>query len=123
MYLVLPLQLTGSNAVKVILLGDSAVGKSKCVRNACMACILWHVGIHAFTARHQAPFITLFFRLVERFLLDNYKPHQLSTYALTLYRHDFECADKTVVPIGENAITAQPAFLSRLMVLTCILLA
>uniref|UniRef100_A0A7S0S4Z4 Rab-like protein 2A n=1 Tax=Chlamydomonas leiostraca TaxID=1034604 RepID=A0A7S0S4Z4_9CHLO len=58
--------LTGSNAVKVILLGDSAVGKSK---------------------------------LVERFLLDNYKPHQLSTYALTLYRHDFECADNTVVPI------------------------
>eukprot|EP00873_Tetraselmis_striata_P004610 jgi/Tetstr1/424874/TSEL_015369.t1 len=45
--------LTGSNAVKVILLGDSAVGKSK---------------------------------LVERFLLDGYRPHQLSTYALTLYR-------------------------------------
>eukprot|EP00798_Chlamydomonas_sp_ICE-L_P019429 gene19429-26087_t len=49
--------LTGSDAIKVILLGDSAVGKSK---------------------------------LVERFLLDNYKPHQLSTYALTLYRHIFE---------------------------------
>eukprot|EP00951_Prasinocladus_malaysianus_P047263 scaffold649647_cov56-Prasinocladus_malaysianus.AAC.1 len=44
--------LTGSNAVKVILLGDSAVGKSK---------------------------------LVERFLMDGYRPHQLSTYALTLY--------------------------------------
>ncbi|CAG0893650.1 unnamed protein product [Cyprideis torosa] len=44
----------GELAVKVICLGDSAVGKSK---------------------------------LVERFLLDGYKPQQLSTYALTLYRH------------------------------------
>mmetsp|Transcript_34946 Transcript_34946/g.77708 ORF Transcript_34946/g.77708 Transcript_34946/m.77708 type:complete len:242 (-) Transcript_34946:444-1169(-) len=58
--------LTGSNAVKVILLGDSAVGKSK---------------------------------LVERFLLDNYKPHQLSTYALTLYRHNHEDQDGKMVPI------------------------
>eukprot|EP00039_Didymoeca_costata_P023936 m.8753 g.8753 ORF g.8753 m.8753 type:complete len:210 (-) comp3951_c0_seq1:224-853(-) len=40
--------------VKVICLGDSAVGKSK---------------------------------LVERFLMDDYKPHQLSTFALTLFRH------------------------------------
>eukprot|EP00842_Homolaphlyctis_polyrhiza_P004675 jgi/Hompol1/5208/HPOL_004232-RA len=40
--------------IKIILLGDSAVGKSK---------------------------------LMERFLLDNYVPHQLSTYALTLYRY------------------------------------
>ncbi|KAI8608610.1 P-loop containing nucleoside triphosphate hydrolase protein [Chytriomyces sp. MP71] len=40
--------------VKVILLGDSAVGKSK---------------------------------LTERFLLNDFVPHQLSTYALTLYRH------------------------------------
>jgi len=39
--------------VKVILLGDSAVGKSK---------------------------------LVERFLMDDYNPRQLSTYALTLFR-------------------------------------
>ena len=39
---------------KIILLGDSAVGKSK---------------------------------LMERFLLDDYVPHQLSTYALTLYRY------------------------------------
>lgn len=40
-------------------------------------------------------------RLVERFLLDNYKPHQLSTYALTLYRYNYEdetSGDKT--PIG-----------------------
>eukprot|EP00730_Choanoeca_flexa_P001753 TRINITY_DN10770_c0_g1_i1.p1 TRINITY_DN10770_c0_g1~~TRINITY_DN10770_c0_g1_i1.p1 ORF type:complete len:225 (+),score=23.77 TRINITY_DN10770_c0_g1_i1:589-1263(+) len=42
------------NCVKVICLGDSAVGKSK---------------------------------LVERFLMDDYQPHQLSTYALTLFRH------------------------------------
>ncbi|KAH6567303.1 hypothetical protein BASA60_009110 [Batrachochytrium salamandrivorans] len=41
--------------IKIILLGDSAVGKSK---------------------------------LMERFLLDDYVPHQLSTYALTLYRHN-----------------------------------
>eukprot|EP01135_Chromosphaera_perkinsii_P000145 Nk52_evm41s32 gene=Nk52_evmTU41s32 len=40
--------------VKIICLGDSAVGKSK---------------------------------LVERFLMDNYQPQQLSTYALTLFRH------------------------------------
>mmetsp|Transcript_14175 Transcript_14175/g.38399 ORF Transcript_14175/g.38399 Transcript_14175/m.38399 type:complete len:240 (+) Transcript_14175:111-830(+) len=54
--------LTGSSAVKCILLGDSAVGKSK---------------------------------LVERFLLDNYKPHQLSTYALTLYDYKFKDTDGT----------------------------
>ncbi|KAJ3109833.1 Rab-like protein 2A [Phlyctochytrium planicorne] len=40
--------------VRIILLGDSAVGKSK---------------------------------LIERFLMNDYVPHQLSTYALTLYRH------------------------------------
>lgn len=39
--------------LKIILLGDSAVGKSK---------------------------------LVERFLMDEYSPRQLSTYALTLFR-------------------------------------
>ena len=40
--------------LKIILLGDSACGKSK---------------------------------LIERFLLDEYEPRQLSTYALTMYRH------------------------------------
>ena len=44
----------GENALKIILLGDSACGKSK---------------------------------LVERFLLNNYQSRQLSTYALTLFRH------------------------------------
>lgn len=43
--------------IKIILLGDSAVGKSK---------------------------------LVERFLVNNYQERQLSTYALTLYRHNLE---------------------------------
>jgi len=43
------------NAIKIILLGDSAVGKSK---------------------------------LVERFLMNDYQPRQLSTYALTLFRHN-----------------------------------
>uniref|UniRef100_A0A6A7G004 Rab-like protein 2A n=1 Tax=Hirondellea gigas TaxID=1518452 RepID=A0A6A7G004_9CRUS len=44
----------GELAIKVICLGDSAVGKSK---------------------------------LLERFLVDSYKHQQLSTFALTLYRH------------------------------------
>merc|ERR1712098_488072 len=43
--------------LKIILCGDSAVGKSK---------------------------------LVERFLLDDYCPRTLSTYALTLFRYNFE---------------------------------
>lgn len=46
-----------SKPIKLILLGDSAVGKSK---------------------------------LVERFLMQRYIPIQMSTYALTLYRYDFE---------------------------------
>jgi Rab-like protein 2 len=54
------------DVVKVILLGDSAVGKSK---------------------------------LVERFLMDGYQPQQLSTYALTLFRHN---AELPVGPNGEN---------------------
>lgn len=47
---------TQSGELKVILLGDSAVGKSK---------------------------------LVERFLLQEYKPQQMSTFALTLFRHTY----------------------------------
>eukprot|EP00877_Chromochloris_zofingiensis_P002737 jgi/Chrzof1/12464/Cz06g35090.t1 len=58
--------LTGSDGLKVILLGDSAVGKSK---------------------------------LVERFLLDNYRPHQLSTYALTLYKYKYKTPDGKAIPV------------------------
>ncbi|KAJ4444115.1 rab-like protein 2A isoform X1 [Periplaneta americana] len=54
----------GDLAVKVICLGDSAVGKSK---------------------------------LVERFLLDGYKPQQLSTYALTLFRYPTKVEDEDII--------------------------
>ncbi|KAK1169121.1 rab-like protein 2A [Acipenser oxyrinchus oxyrinchus] len=50
--------------VKIICLGDSAVGKSK---------------------------------LMERFLMDGYRPQQLSTYALTLYKYTTTINDKTVL--------------------------
>ena len=43
--------------LKIILLGDSAVGKSK---------------------------------LIERYLMNEYNPRQLSTYALTLFRKDIQ---------------------------------
>ncbi|XP_061752176.1 RAB, member of RAS oncogene family-like 2 [Nerophis ophidion] len=49
--------------VKIICLGDSAVGKSK---------------------------------LMQRFLLDEYRPQPISTYALTLYKHIAKVANKTV---------------------------
>ncbi|OWF50639.1 Rab-like protein 2B [Mizuhopecten yessoensis] len=49
--------------VKVICLGDSAVGKSK---------------------------------LVERFLMDGYKPQQLSTFALTLFNYETEVNNQKV---------------------------
>ncbi|GFT07380.1 rab-like protein 2A [Nephila pilipes] len=54
----------GSLRIKIICLGDSAVGKSK---------------------------------LVERFLLDGYKPHSLSTYALTMFRHKTKVDDECVL--------------------------
>lgn len=57
---------TSANAVKLILLGDSAVGKTK---------------------------------LVERFLVDGYKPHQLSTFALTLFRYNFKNTDGSNIPV------------------------
>jgi len=50
--------------VKIILLGDSAVGKSK---------------------------------LVERFLMDNYEPRQLSTFALTVFRHKATVDEKSII--------------------------
>uniref|UniRef100_A0A8D2Q8S8 Uncharacterized protein n=1 Tax=Varanus komodoensis TaxID=61221 RepID=A0A8D2Q8S8_VARKO len=50
--------------VKIICLGDSAVGKSK---------------------------------LMERFLLDGFKPQQLSTFALTLYKYTATVDGKTIL--------------------------
>uniref|UniRef100_A0A2K5IE74 RAB, member of RAS oncogene family like 2B n=2 Tax=Colobus angolensis palliatus TaxID=336983 RepID=A0A2K5IE74_COLAP len=50
--------------VKIICLGDSAVGKSK---------------------------------LMERFLMDGFQPQQLSTYALTLYKHTTMVDGKTIL--------------------------
>ncbi|KAG5273755.1 hypothetical protein AALO_G00155100 [Alosa alosa] len=50
--------------VKIICLGDSAVGKSK---------------------------------LMERFLMDGYRPQQLSTYALTLYKYTTTVNGKTIL--------------------------
>ncbi|KAA0154459.1 hypothetical protein FNF27_07284 [Cafeteria roenbergensis] len=59
--------------VKIILLGDSAVGKSK---------------------------------LVERFLLDKYKPRTRSTFALTLYRYNTTVpADEEVGETGGGPLT------------------
>ena len=55
-----------SNALKVILLGDAAAGKSK---------------------------------LIERFLLEGYVPHRLSTYAVTIYNHVWKKADGDEVPV------------------------
>uniref|UniRef100_A0A671DPN3 RAB, member of RAS oncogene family like 2B n=1 Tax=Rhinolophus ferrumequinum TaxID=59479 RepID=A0A671DPN3_RHIFE len=52
------------DSVKIICLGDSAVGKSK---------------------------------LMERFLMDGFRPQQLSTYALTLYKHMATVDGKTVL--------------------------
>ncbi|PNF22971.1 Rab-like protein 2A [Cryptotermes secundus] len=37
------------------------------------------------------------FRLVERFLLDGYKPQQLSTYALSLFRYHTKVEDESVI--------------------------
>jgi Rab-like protein 2 len=58
--------------LKIILLGDSAVGKSK---------------------------------LVERFLMDEYNPRQLSTYALTLFRKhvDLENGESVLVDFWDTA--------------------
>ena len=60
--------------LKIILLGDSAVGKSK------------YYTIRFYESR----------RLVERFLMDEYKPRQLSTYALTVFRHEARVGDQGI---------------------------
>ena len=57
--------------LKIILLGDSAVGKSK---------------------------------LIERYLMSKYEPRQLSTYALTVYRHEIE-SNKLSENIQNDEIT------------------
>ena len=59
-------QVMKSNALKVILLGDAAAGKSK---------------------------------LIERFLLEGYVPHRLSTYAVTIYNHVWKKEDGSEVPV------------------------
>ncbi|XP_060044868.1 rab-like protein 2B isoform X2 [Erinaceus europaeus] len=56
--------------VKIICLGDSAVGKSKYVERP---------------------------GLMERFLMDGFQPQQLSTYALTLYKHTATVDGRTVL--------------------------
>ena len=38
-----------------------------------------------------------FLRLVDRFLIDGYKPQQLSTYALSLFRHRMTLGDDKVL--------------------------
>ena len=63
----------GEGSIKIILLGDSAVGKSK---------------------------------LVERFLMQDYQPRMLSTYALTLFRHNATipgCDEKVAVDFWDTA--------------------
>lgn len=62
--------------LQIILLGDSATGKSK---------------------------------LVERYLVDNYAQHQLSTYALTLFRKDIVVDGQSSAPPPRRAARAREA--------------
>jgi hypothetical protein len=73
-------------------------------------CVSCHTCAQQDTQRQAAPFHSpqhslwpLRCRLVERFLLNNYKPHQLSTYALTLYKYTYNLSDGRQVPVGEWA--------------------
>ena len=61
------------SAVKVILLGDSAVGKTK---SAPVAPDFVLPSLSHMANRPES-------RLVERFLMDGYQPQQMSTYVLT----------------------------------------
>ncbi|MBW02059.1 Rab-like protein 2A, partial [Eschrichtius robustus] len=43
-------------------------------------------------------------RLVERFLMDGFQPQQLSTYALTLYKHTATVDGKTVLVGSQSCV-------------------
>lgn len=49
-----------------------------------------------FVLKHSNRFSPSMSRLIERFLMDDYKPHQLSTYALTLFRYKTRIQDMAV---------------------------
>nr|XP_034809805.1 rab-like protein 2A isoform X6 [Pan paniscus]XP_057157363.1 rab-like protein 2A isoform X6 [Pan paniscus]XP_057157364.1 rab-like protein 2A isoform X6 [Pan paniscus] len=66
--------------VKIICLGDSAVGKSK---------------------------------LMERFLMDGFQPQQLSTYALTLYKHTATVDGKTILVADINVTQKSFSFAKK----------
>ncbi|EQC42076.1 rab family, other [Saprolegnia diclina VS20] len=69
----------GDADLKIILLGDSAVGKSK---------------------------------LVERFMMNEYQPRQLSTFALTLFRKEFPMDDGSTAKIDIWDTAGQERFSS-----------
>ena len=50
--------------------------------------------------------VFIILRLVDRFLIDGYKPQQLSTYALSLFRHRTTVNEEKVL-IGRETITHQ----------------
>ncbi|XP_030861263.1 rab-like protein 2B isoform X3 [Gorilla gorilla gorilla] len=66
--------------VKIICLGDSAVGKSK---------------------------------VMERFLMDGFQPQQLSTYALTLYKHTATVDGKTILVADINVTQKSFSFAKK----------
>jgi hypothetical protein len=51
---------------------------------------------------------------VERFLQASYKPHLLSTYALTLYKHTYKADDGTQLPVGESRNTKLKSTIQQL---------
>ncbi|XP_055251149.1 rab-like protein 2B isoform X2 [Moschus berezovskii] len=96
--------------VKIICLGDSAVGKSKALAGTLSAVLnrsgkSRHLLIshlereeEAGAPRDAADYLARSpCRLMERFLMDAFQPQQLSTYALTLYKHTATVDGKTVL--------------------------
>ncbi|XP_065802147.1 rab-like protein 2B isoform X2 [Muntiacus reevesi] len=103
--------------VKIICLGDSAVGKSKysAVSTPCLDKAVLRVArllspqllshVRLCTAMDcsspgssvHAVIQTGILELMERFLMDGFQPQQLSTYALTLYKHTAVVDGKTVL--------------------------